>query len=103
MFKKFRYNQYHFYCQQQSSGKVIFSEACVKGPRGGGACVAGGMCGGGRAWQGACMTRVGWQGALCGRGGMRGGRAWHVHPHLPRTPPSVHSNSMFVLKLHIET
>ena len=73
------------YRPQQSWGKVIFSEACVKNSvhRGqgvcmaGGACVAGGMCsrrsmhGRGHAWgvwQGACMT----------------GGACHAHPNTMR-------------------
>ena len=64
---------------QQSRGKVIFSEACVKNSvHRGGHAWQGGMCGRGCAWQGAYMM-----GGMCGRGGacVAGGHAWQGDMH----------------------
>ena len=93
-----KYKEHFYYRPQRSSGKVIFSEACVKnsvrgGMRGGrgvrgcgGTCVVGGAWQGvhgsracmggvhdrGHVWQGACMA-----GGMCGRGAcVAGGHVW---------------------------
>ena len=60
----------YIYCPQQSWGKVIFSEACVKNSVNRGACMARGVHGKEDVWWGACVAGVGDMHGrgMCGRG-----------------------------------